>query len=160
MSREAELCKIWPDSDGIIARWVCAGLGENCDWIGPNLTIGISLGGKMIAGIIFNDLRPGRDVWLSIYSTNPRWCCRRVLRAVFETAFEAMKCRRVSLFVSRGNSASISLVERLGFKKEGMLRQYRDNGEDCFVYGMLKSECKWRRGYEQEQKGEIRHDAV
>ena len=144
MKSEVELCKIVPDLDGSIAKWVCDGLKENTDWIGSNVTIGIFLGGKLIAGIIFNDVRHGRDVWLTIYSTDKRWCNRRTLGAIFGLAFDIMDCKRVSLFVSKDNEPSIKLVEGLGFVREGLLRQYRDNGDDCFVYGMLKTECKWR----------------
>lgn len=146
MNRAPELSKISivPDRDNLIAKWVCRGLKEDFGWVGDNLTIGVMLGGKIIAGIIMNDCRPGRDVWLTIYSTDKRWCCRRVLRCVFDLAFNKMKCRRVSLFVSKDNACSRNLVEKLGFVREGLLRQYRDNGNDCFVYGMLKNECKWR----------------
>ena len=145
MKLELESCKIFGDTDGSVMRWVCAGLGYDTDWVGGNVTMGISLNGKLIAGIIFNDLRPNVDVWLTIYSTDKRWCNRRVLRTVFNLAFEKMGCRRVSLFVSKDNEASIKLVEGLGFVREGLLRQYRENGSDCYVYGMLKQECKWRK---------------
>lgn len=146
MSKEAELSKISivPDRDNLIAKWVCRGLDEDFEWVGNNLTIGVMLGNRMIAGIILNDWRPERDVWLTIYSTDKRWCCRRVLRCVFDLVFGKMKCRRVSLFVSKDNALSRNLVEKLGFVREGLLRQYRDNGDDCFVYGMLINECKWR----------------
>ncbi len=144
MSWEPGLCRIVADTDGSIAKWVCDGLKEDTRWIGGNVTMGIVFDGKLIAGIIFNDIRHGRDVWLTIYSTNKRWCTRRVLRAVFDLAFDVMDCKRISLFVSKDNEPSINLVEGLGFVREGLLRQYRDNGDDCFVYGMLKPDCKWR----------------
>lgn len=144
MKQEAGLCKIIPDCNGMIANWVCAGLGENTDWIGANVTIGIVRAGKLIAGVIYNDCRPGVDVWMTIYSASKYWCSRRILKHIFAVAFDVMDCRRVSAFVSVDNQASKSMLERLGFKREGLLRQYRDNGEDCFLFGMLKSECKWR----------------
>lgn len=145
MKSEVASCRIFADRDGSVAKWVCDGLNEDTDWVGHNITMGIELDGELIAGIIFNDLRPNVDVWLTIYSTGKRWCNRRVLGAVFGLAFDKMGCRRVSLFVSKDNEASIKLVEGLGFVREGLLRQYRENGSDCYVYGMLKNECKWRR---------------
>ena len=144
MRLEQESCRIFGDTDGSVMKWVCDGLGYDYDWVGGNVTMGISLGGELIAGIIFNNLRPNVDVWLTIYSTNKKWCNRRVLRAIFNLAFNKMGCRRVSLFVSKDNEASINLVEGLGFVREGLLRQYRENGDDCYMYGMLKNECKWR----------------
>ena len=144
MKSEPALCRIIADLDGSIAKWVCDGLEYDTDWVGANVTMGIVLDGKLIAGIIFNDVRHGRDVWLTIHSIDKRWCNRRVLRAIFDLAFNIMDCKRVSLFVSKDNEPSIKLVERLGFVREGLLRQYRDDGNDCFVYGMLKSDCIWR----------------
>lgn len=144
MNKEAESFRITADSDGSVTKWVCDGLGEGMDWVGGYVTMAVYRGSKLIAGIIFNDIRPGRDVWLTIYSTDKRWCSRRVLRCIFGLVFDEMECSRASLFVSKGNRPSIKLVEGLGFVREGLLRQYRDNGDDCYVYGMLKNECKWR----------------
>jgi RimJ/RimL family protein N-acetyltransferase len=143
MKSEVELCKIVPDLDGSIAKWVCDGLKENTDWIGANVTIGIFLGGNLIAGIIFNDHRKDIDVWLTIYSIDKRWCTKAVIKYVFGIVFKLMNCRRCNIFISKDNQKSLSLCERLGFKKEGLLRQYRENGTDCYILGMLKSECRW-----------------
>ena len=148
MKSEQALCRIIADLDGSIAKWVCDGLEYDTDWIGANVTMGIVLDGKLIAGIIFNNIRPNIDVWLTIYATDKRWCNRRVLRCVFNLAFNQMGCRRVSLCVSKDNEVSKRLVEGLGFVYEGLLRQYRDNGDDCYLYGMLKNECKWRNNNE------------
>lgn len=145
MSREAAQYRIAPDHDGSITKWVCDGLGENTDWVGGHVTMAVYLGGRLVAGIIFNDIRPGTDVWLTIYSTDRRWCCRRVLHCVFGLVFDEMKCRRCSAFVSRDNHSSRNLVEKLGFVREGLLRQYADDGQDRFVYGMLEKECRWRK---------------
>ena len=143
MNKEAELYKIMPDCQGVIAKWVCDGLGENTDWIGDNYTFGICRQGKMVAGIILNNYRKDLDVWLTIYSVSPRWCVKSVLKYTFLVCFKTLNCKRVNVFVSKDNHKSLSLCERLGFKKEGLLRQYRENGQDCYILGMLKKECKW-----------------
>lgn len=145
MNREAaSYNQIGADRDGYVTKWVCDGLGEDINWVGDHVTMAVHRDGKLIAGIIFNDIRPNSDVWLTIYSTDKRWCSRRVLRCVFDLVFGEMNCRRASLFVSKDNEPSKKMVESLGFVREGLLRQYRDNGTDCYVYGMLKNECKWR----------------
>lgn len=144
MSKAAASCDIVTDSGGLIADWVCKGLGENIDWIGDNLTIGIVSDGKLLAGIIFNNYRPQTDVTLTIYTTNKRWCSKKILKHIFGIAFETLNVRRISLLVSVSNEECLRLVDRLGFKREGLLRQYRENGEDCYFLGMLKNECKWR----------------
>ena len=143
MKSEAELYRIMPDYMGVIQKWVCDGLGEDTQWIVDSFTVGIAYKGKIIAGIIMNNYRKDLDVWLTIYSTDKHWCARSVLKYVFKTCFETLKCKRVNILISKDNHKSISLCERLGFVKEGLLRQYRENGHDCYILGMLKKECKW-----------------
>lgn len=143
MSLETEFYKIMPDFGGIIKKWICDGLGENTDWVGDNYTFGISYKGKMVAGLIFNNYRANLDLWMTIYSTSPKWCSKSVLKYIFTTCFVTLNCKRANVFVSKDNHKSLSLCERLGFKKEGLLRQYRENGDDCYILGMLKQECRW-----------------
>jgi len=134
-------CK--PDTTGEVLKWVCAGLGDDVADYGANLTIGVWAGTILLAGIILNDHRPNVDVWLTIYSTNKRWCTRAVVKYVFNVVFTLMNCRRANVFISKDNHKSLNLAQGLGFKIEGLLRQYRENGADCYVLGMLKTECKW-----------------
>lgn len=141
MTSDLVYCK--PDDTGYVIKWVCDGLGDKVEEYGPNLTIGVYLGKILIAGIIMNDLRNNLDVWLTIYSTNKRWCTKSVIKYVFGIVFNLMNCRRCNIFISKDNHKSLSLCERLGFKKEGLLRQYRENGTDCYILGMLKRECVW-----------------
>ena len=143
MKAEAALYRIKPDSGGVIMKWICDGLGEDTDWVGDSYTFGIEYRGQIVGGIIMNNYRKDLDVWLTIYSTSPHWCSKSVLKYIFTTCFETLNCKRVNIFVSKDNRKSLSLCERLGFKKEGSLRQYRENGQDCFIMGMLKKECKW-----------------
>lgn len=140
---------------GEVLNWVCKGLDENPAEYGNNIALGLYLEDKLIAGVIFNDIRPNRDVWLTIYSENKKWCNKRILRLIFDFIFDKIGAERASAFVSKDNEPSINLVEKLGFVREGLLRHYRDNGKDCFVYGMLKSECKWRSKNEQFKKSQI-----
>lgn len=143
MKSEAELYKIMPDVNGVIAKWICDGLKEDTDWIGDSYTFGIAYKGKMAAGLILNNYRKDLDVWLTIYSVSPHWCAKSTLKYIFKTCFETLNCKRVNVLVSKDNIKSLSLCERLGFVKEGLLRQYRENGQDCYFMGMLKKECKW-----------------
>ena len=140
---EAVLYRIAPDADGSIQKWVCDGLGEDTDWIGDSFTFGVFFKSELIAGIIFNNYRKNLDVWLTIYSADPHWCTKNVLKYTFKMCFETLKCKRVNILISKDNSKSLGLCERLGFVKEGLLRQYREDGKDCFILGMLKKECNW-----------------
>lgn len=66
-----------------------------------------------------------------------------VVKTVLDYGFDTMKLHRVEAFIGKENEASISLVRKFGFTKEGLLRQhYNKNGvmEDSLVFGLLKDE--------------------
>ncbi len=69
----------------------------------------------------------------------------KALQAVLGWCFGPLELNRVELRCATGNAPSIGVAERLGFVREGMLRQ-----EEClhgvfvdqYVYGLLKAEFK------------------
>ncbi|MBQ7660165.1 MAG: GNAT family N-acetyltransferase [Alphaproteobacteria bacterium] len=141
MSKEQVLCRA--DSTGTVLKFVADGLGDSVEEYMPSLAIGIYKSDALIGGVLINDIRPQRDCWLTIYTTTPNWAKRHVLKYVFGVVFGLIGAQRCSVFVSESNKKSLDMCLRLGFVKEGLLRKYRDNGENCYVMGMLKQECKW-----------------
>ena len=68
------------------------------------------------------------------------------LRALVSHAFEVMELRRLEADVDPRNAASIRTLEKLGFQREGFLRErWHVNGEiqDALFYGLLRRE--WRK---------------
>jgi len=81
------------------------------------------------------------------YSLSPEWQGRglasEALRLVLEHAFGPMQLRRLEADVDPRNLASCRLLERLGFRREGLLRaRWHVAGEDCdsAIYGLLAHE--------------------
>ena len=78
----------------------------------------------------------------------PEWgrgVMSRVLPVLLHFGFETLDLHRIEADVDPRNTASIRLLERLGFKKEGYRREsYILNGEiqDAIDYGLLKREFK------------------
>jgi len=69
------------------------------------------------------------------------------LKALIVHAFDVMDFRRLEADVDPRNAASIRTLERLGFQREGFLRErWHVGGElqDAFFYGLLKRE--WQCG--------------
>jgi [ribosomal protein S5]-alanine N-acetyltransferase len=65
------------------------------------------------------------------------------LQALVSYAFEVMELRRLEADVDPRNAASIRTLERLGFQREGFLRErWHVNGEiqDALFYGLLRRE--------------------
>ena len=65
------------------------------------------------------------------------------LQALLSHAFDVMKLRRLEADVDPRNAGSIRTLERLGFQREGFLRErWHVNGEiqDALFYGLLRRE--------------------
>ena len=68
------------------------------------------------------------------------------LSALFDFAFGQLNLNRLEADIEPRNAASIKTVERLGFQKEGLLRErwiVGDEIQDSLFYGLLKSD--WNR---------------
>ena len=68
------------------------------------------------------------------------------LEALIVHAFDVMNFRRLEADVDPRNDASIRTLERLGFQREGFLRERWHVGaelQDAYFYGLLKRE--WQR---------------
>lgn len=78
----------------------------------------------------------GRDHWGQGYMNE-------ALMAVLRFAFEELDLHRIEADVDPRNTASIKAVERLGFQREGYLRErWQVSGEiqDAYFYGLLRRE--------------------
>ena len=76
------------------------------------------------------------------------------LEALVSYAFEVMELRRLEADVDPRNAASIRTLERLGFQREGFLRErWHVNGEiqDALFYGLLRHE--WVASLERQRRG-------
>ena len=66
---------------------------------------------------------------------------QEALKAVLNHAFEILNLHRIEADVDPRNAASVRTLERLGFQREGYLRErWQVNGEiqDAFYYGLLR----------------------
>jgi RimJ/RimL family protein N-acetyltransferase len=66
---------------------------------------------------------------------------QETLKAVLTYAFEVLNFHRIEADVDPRNTASVRTLERLGFRREGYLRErWQVNGEiqDAFFYGLLR----------------------
>jgi RimJ/RimL family protein N-acetyltransferase len=76
----------------------------------------------------------GRDNWGHGYM-------QETLKAVLNYAFSVLNMHRIEADVDPRNAASVRTLERLGFQREGYLRErWHVNGEiqDAYFYGLLR----------------------
>jgi len=83
----------------------------------------------------------GDDVELAI-AGKKGWATRQFVTYVFIYTYLQLKCVRCTVRVAASNTISLKMVNKLGFKCEGIIRQAL-NGEDCLIFGMLETESRW-----------------
>lgn len=129
--------------DQAVANWVQQRLAGIHNGFGQYSAIGIEEGGTLIAGVVYHDYRRF-SIQISMASETPRWCNRRTLYVLLGYPFNQCMVERITACTSKNNKPLRSLVTRLGFKLEGMIRRGFDGVQDLLVYGLLKKEAaKW-----------------
>jgi RimJ/RimL family protein N-acetyltransferase len=122
---------------------------EVADWLEERLpvkfsgvfsTIGLERDGSLVAAWIFNDYQ-NDNIEIAVASDGA--ITRGFINAAADYVFNQLNCRRASCHVRTDNHKSIAFIERIGWVREGLRRQWFPDS-DAYVYGMLKSECKWR----------------
>lgn len=134
------------DNQEYLKQWVSAHTG-GID-LGVGAGIGIAKGGKIMAGVYFNNFRisPKKDpisIEINVAVVDKSVINRHNLRELFEYPFIRLRVKRIGATVAKRNKHARRLLQRMGFKYEGVLRKAWHFGEDCAVYSLLKHECRW-----------------
>lgn len=81
------------------------------------------------------------------YDLNPKYWGKGIMRealdAMIEFGFEKMGLNRIEVLIMTTNDRSVKLIESLGFRKEGLMREHATfNGKwvDDLLYALLKRE--------------------
>jgi RimJ/RimL family protein N-acetyltransferase len=142
-------------ADEAVIRWAVARFPESpterCS------AIGITRDGVIIAACIYNDFRRNLrgkpvDIRMTMVADNPRWARKGMIRILFWYPFKQLGVERATVVIARRNKRSRRLAEGLGFRLEGTARRGWDGVQDCMVYGMLRSECRWIGDLDGEER--------
>jgi RimJ/RimL family protein N-acetyltransferase len=106
--------------------------------------LGVVRNNRLVAGVVYHRFRQ-IDIEVVIAADTANWCFPATMRTLFAYPFGQLGVQRISAVVGRKNKMSRKLVKGLGFKEEGCCRKALDNGEDAFIYGILREECKFIR---------------
>lgn len=101
----------------------------------PFIGLLIEKDGKPVGAVILNDYRPGQNIELTAHTCG-NWNVRDV-RDIARYCFGRVK--RVTAHTNVKNKRACQMLEVLGFRREGILRDWFLDG-DAFVFGLLKSE--------------------
>jgi RimJ/RimL family protein N-acetyltransferase len=126
-------------ADDYVARWMGAQMGIHI--IPPYTAFGVvSADGLLTGGVLFNN-QSEADIELSIVA--PKRLTRGLCRVIANYAFEQAGCTRMTARTRASSLQVRRVIEKVGFRQEGVLRGYYRDGEDAILFGMLRSECRW-----------------
>lgn len=112
---------------------------------GDYTALGVVRDDVLIGGVVYHAFRPrDRDIQVSIAFDRADWALPSTLRTLFSYPFQQLGCIRITAIVSRQNKHCRRFTAGLGFKLEGVMRK-AINGQDAFLFGMLKEECRFIR---------------
>lgn len=92
--------------------------------------------------IVFHDFFGAQNAWVSIGSDSQIWCSRESLTKCFSYYFDHLGMHRMSIMTQESNIHSQRLCQRLGFIREGMMREYFASDVHGVLFGMLRRDCK------------------
>lgn len=127
-----------------VREWVGARLG--IDFHVNTTGVGIIRNDKIVAGVLYQEFPVQGQPWLveaSIASDSPTWASRQALFGLFWVPFVHMKARRLQTRC-RADAADVARFNaRLGFLKEGTMREGWPLGGDAFLFSMTPKTCRW-----------------
>lgn len=111
---------------------------------GPSTALGVAdERGVLRGGVVYHDWRPHfRSIELSCASEGRRWLSREIVRALLRYAFVQLDCNRLQSVTPLKSDEPRRFLERLGFKREGVVR-LGFGTDHAVVYGLLRKE--WDR---------------
>lgn len=98
--------------------------------------------GELIGGVAFYEYRM-QDIVFSGYMDKGGSFTKQMFRKLYYYPFIQLGCHRVTAYTEVDNREANLFLRRMGFTKEGRIREVSDSLKDINVYGMLKRECKW-----------------
>lgn len=104
--------------------------------------IGTIRDGRVAAAVAFSHWT-GPDIELSV-AGEPGSGSRRFLATVFGYVFQTAGCVRCTVKVRASNAKARGLATRLGFKREGVQRQWYGD-EDAVIFGLTRNDYEQRR---------------
>ena len=135
-----------PYEDGMAEEWIhtCYERLEKDEAL--NFAITLRADKNLIGGIALRLNQEDKSGELGYWIGKPYWNCgyaTEAAKAVVAYSFQVLKLNRIHAKHFKRNPASGRVMEKIGMRYEGCLREYVkkwDNFEDSMVYGILKAD--------------------
>lgn len=116
----------------------------------------VTEGNRIVGACLFHNWQPDEGVIeLTSASLSPRWLNRPVLQAMFDYAFNRLRCQAAVMRVDPDNTRMCRIATAFGFKRYDIPRlRGRNKAEALFILG----DDEWRGGkfYQESSNGKTR----
>lgn len=125
--------------------WAENRLGQKFDERAATWLTSVSQTGSILGVVIFSRFTTG-NCEISIVGDGSRFLTKKLILACVYYVFVQLDKRRVTAFIAVGNEKSLSLAQRLGFRVEGVARNWYPDG-DANILGLIREDCKWLKEF-------------
>lgn len=123
--------------DLAVAEWVAARI-PHVQSFGECHAVGVVGDDAVLAGCVYHHWHDG-GCEISFAAEDPRWAGRGVITALLAVPFQQWGLRRVTMITPHDMEARVMrLPRRLGFVREGVLRDLYGRRRHGAVYGLLR----------------------
>lgn len=130
-----------------IGQWVGDKIGNREPWH-LYQAIGLLRDGKIVGGVVIDNLIPGARCSIHCAGEGRHWLNREFMWVVFDYVFRQLGCNAVVNIVDGSNADSIRFTGHLGFSVVHRIKGGGKGGSDGVVFEMQKTDCKWlKRGF-------------
>ena len=95
----------------------------------------------MVAGVMYEHFT-GTSITATIAIAPGVIVPRGFIAAIFDYPFVQLRCRKILAYVEVANQRSRSMVERMGFEKEAVVRDVFPSGA-MIVYSLTPEKCRY-----------------
>lgn len=129
------------NQDEIYPQWAARELEVEREYFGNCTTIAVWGNSRIHAVVVYSSFN-GVNCEATVASTSKWWVRKEVINVLMKYPFDQLGCQRITLLIRETNAPVIRLAEKLGFQREGCVREFYPDRSNCLVYGLLKSERK------------------
>lgn len=127
--------------DRDVALWVQDRIPEYTADINAK-ALGVVQDGELVAGVTYEHWN-GVHLQPNIAIDSKRWANRDTLRQLFSYPFVQLNCEAMTILVAASNEKSLTLVTKMGFELEAMIKFAAYDGSAMIVLKMYRDSCKW-----------------
>ena len=104
---------------------------------------------KVIGLFTYNDYKEDRNANIGYIFAREYWgkgLATEAIKVCVEYGFNQLKVHRIEAGVEPGNIASETVLQKIGFTREGLLREkrfYKEKYQSLIMYGLLKTDKRF-----------------